>query len=25
MDDETAVRVVDGEVEWVSEGTWLQL
>lgn len=25
MDDRTAVRVVDGEVEWVSEGTWLQL
>lgn len=25
MDDETAVQVVDGEVTWVSEGTWLEL
>ncbi len=25
LDDETAVQVDDGQVTWVSEGTWLEL
>ncbi|KRE94056.1 peptidase S51 [Nocardioides sp. Soil774] len=25
LDDQTAIKVVDGEVEWVSEGHWQQL